>query len=150
MTLTFASLLGLLLALGAPVAGIEQHPSGNQLHPDVAYALIMVPGGTATSAEHAVWPDGMEIQSPSAMKAVANCPTSRVCAFSNTATSGSMLSWSTCGVHSTAALLQVKSIANARAGGVLQARNGTSVIGSALAGTWTNVTGTVTDVRCIQ
>src|SRR5690606_12331443 len=41
-----------------------------------------------------------------------------------------------------------KSVANARSTGSVQARNGTTVPKTVYAGSWSNVTGTVTNLRC--
>lgn len=124
---------------------------GVKVHAAVAYALATVPGGIVIDPWHAVWPDGMEIQAPRPdSRSVLNCPTSRVCAFEEIATGGSMLSWSTCGTHNTNGLTTVKSIANARSDGILQARNGLAVLATTNAGTWKNVTGEVDNLRCFE
>ena len=144
------------LLLAAALVVTTPAPAGatideRTLHPDVVFALEAVPGGVALDSRHAVWPDGMEIVVPNpALRAVGACPTARVCAFKSSGATGTMLSWSTCGTHNTAALATVGSIANARTSGILQARNGSSVVAMASAGSWTNVFSTVTNVRCLQ
>ncbi len=145
------TIVAVLLSGLATVPVNDTHDGGQKVHADIAYALAAVPGGVVLDPWHAVWPDGMEIQVPHpGSRAVLNCPTARVCAFDDLATSGTMLSWSTCGTFSTSGLFQVKSIANARSDGILQARNGLSVLATANAGTSKNVTGDVDNVRCLE
>lgn len=130
----------------------EASGSSFDVHPDVAYALSVQPGGVATSYWSAVWVDaGMRLDVPSA-RAVGTCATGSVCAFSAGALAGTKLSWTTCGSHSTAALAQVGSIANARASGTLQARQATTVRASAGPNAWASVPFTywtyITSISC--
>jgi hypothetical protein len=118
----------------------------------VRRALEVTPGGHATSDHSAYWPElGMTLTSAAvgaAARAVGSCGTGSVCAYSGSSLSGSKLSWSSCGSHPTSALASVRSIANGRASGTLQARNGSTVRASAAAGTQKNVSGTVTNIYC--
>lgn len=119
---------------------------------DVAAVMDAVPGGVLIDADHAIWPrTGMELTSAEAagVFAVGSCQTGRVCAFSGANRSGSKLSWSTCGTFTISAFT-VRSIADARSTGYLQARNGTTVVATANAGASANVFGTVTNVRCVS
>lgn len=140
----------MLVVLGF-ASGAKTEEAEFPLDPAVEYALAAVPGGTALGSRHAVWPDGMELTVPDPMlRAVGACPTNRVCAFGGTGLGGAMLSWNTCATHSTAALPAVGSVANARSIGILQARNGTTVVTTAVAGTWKNVYSVITNVHCIN
>lgn len=126
--------------------------------PEVAYALQAQPGGVAIDYWHAEWPGiGMTLTVPSsspspsfsALAAVGACASGRVCAFNGYGATGTFLSWSTCGSHSTTALSgSVRSIGNARSSGTLHARNGTSVVASAAPGKSANVYATVTNIYC--
>ena len=132
--------------LGAPSAAHATEP----IDPVIAQALAETPGGVVEDARNAYWPAlDMRLTVPDPFaRSVLMCPTSRVCAFSGYDTAGSMLSWGTCGVFSTTSIV-TRSIADARATGYLQARNGTTVLATASAGNYANVSGTVTDIRCV-
>lgn len=144
-----ASALLVILAvvgLGSPASADESPVS-----PQVAYALEAEPGGVAVDYWHAVWPElGMTLTVPTSASraAVGSCASGKVCAFGGYAATGSYLSWSSCGSHSTSALGNVRSIANARSTGTLKARNGTTVLATASAGSSTNVYGTTTNIYC--
>lgn len=120
------------------------------LHPDIAAALEKIPGGVVIDANHAEWPDlGMRMDVPGhGDKAVGSCATGNVCAFNGTGLTGTRVSWSSCGTNSPG--MTVRSIANARSAGYAQARSSSgSVLATAIAGSWANVSGTVADVRCV-
>lgn len=120
------------------------------LHPDVAGALERVPGGVVIDARHAHWPElGMRIDVPADDdRAVGSCATGNVCAFSGTGLSGTRVSWSSCGTYAPG--ITVRSIANARSAGYVQARSSSgSVLATAIAGSSANVSGAVADVRCV-
>jgi hypothetical protein len=120
------------------------------LHPDIAAALVEVPGGVAIDANHAEWPDlGMRMDVlGDGDKAVGSCATGNVCAFNGTGLTGTRVSWSSCGTYSPG--MTVRSIANARSAGYAQARSSSgSVLATAIASSWANVSGTVADVRCV-
>ncbi|UPL10593.1 peptidase inhibitor family I36 protein [Microbacterium sufflavum] len=122
------------------------------LHPDVVYALEHVPGGVAVDAHTAEWPDlGMQLTVPSPyQRAVGSCATGQYCAYSEPNRGGTRLSFSVCSIVSTAGLSTVRSIANARSSGTVQARNAAStVLASAGAGVTANVVGAVTNLRCL-
>lgn len=125
------------------------------LHPDIAYALQEVPGGIVIDAHHAEWPElGMVIEVPEHgehHRAVGSCATGAICAFSGSNLTGARLSWSSCGTHSTSGLSSVGSIANARSSGYLQARTSSGgVQATAIAGSWSNASGAITNVRCVS
>lgn len=119
------------------------------LHPDIAAALEDLPGGVVVDATHAYWPElGMSMDvPPEDDKAVGSCATGNVCAFNGTGLSGTRVSWSSCGTYAPG--MTVRSIANARSAGYAQARSSSgSVLATAIAGSWANVSGSVADVRC--
>lgn len=124
--------------------------AAEDLHPDVAAALERVPGGVVIDARHARWPElGMRIDVPADDdRAVGSCATGNVCAFSGTGLSGTRVSWSSCGTYAPG--ITVRSIANARSAGYVQARSSSgSVLATAIAGSSANVSGAVADVRCV-
>lgn len=148
-----AILLGLVIALGATPA-YAADPGGRAVDPQVVAMLEEVPGGIVIDATHAVWPElDMELSVSSASgisaRSVGACATGKFCAFNATSIGGSVLSFSTCGVNAIPSSFSVKSVANARTSGSLQARNGTTVLKTVSAGSWSNVTGTVTNLRCL-
>lgn len=137
------------MTLIAPAAYAQSAPD---IDPEIAAVLDAVPGGTVIDADHAVWPAlGMRMTSADAVSAfaVGSCATGAVCAFSGLNGSGSKLSWSTCGTFTISAFT-VRSIADARSTGYLQARNGTTVVATAYAGASANVYAAVTNVRCVS
>jgi len=120
-------------------------------HPDALYAMASVPGGVLVDDETVVWPAlGMVLNADgTSSRAVGSCGTGLFCAYSGANQSGTKLSFSVCTTASTAALSAVRSLANARASGVVQARNSAgSVLASAPAGTAVNVGGTTVILRC--
>lgn len=122
----------------------------DDLHPDIAAALEDLPGGVVIDANHAHWPElGMSIDVPTEEeRAVGSCATGNVCAFNGTGLSGTRVSWSSCGTYAPG--MTVRSIANARSAGFAQARSSSgSVLATAIAGSWANVSGSVADVRCV-
>jgi hypothetical protein len=148
----FALLIVPLLAAAAALlpAAAASAQSADEVHPSIRYALAAEPGGVVVDDSTAYWPAiGMTLTVPrEAARSVGPCATGRICAFQSSNLGGAYLSWASCGTYSTAALPSVGSIANARSSGTLQARNGTTVVASAGANSWTNVFSTVTNVRC--
>lgn len=149
--------LGMLTAPSASAADSEL-----QADPTVLEMLEAVPGGVLLSETHAIWPEtGMELVVPSsttglsaarsvAAQSVGLCPAGRVCAFDQTATAGARLSWSTCGTAFPVGSFTVRSIADARSSGYVQAKYGSTVRATAYAGDWTNVYGTVSRINCVS
>ncbi|MDQ1175639.1 hypothetical protein AB6V29_04970 [Microbacterium sp. 20-116] len=124
--------------------------STDELHPDIAAALAQIPGGVVIDSHHAEWPElGMTIDVPSDHEdAVGSCATGNVCAFSGSSLSGTRVSYSTCGTYSPS--ITVRSIANARSAGYLQARSSSgSVLATAIATSWANVSGSVATLNCV-
>ncbi len=142
-----AALTLLMSALAVPAANASQITPDDQ----IAYALAHEPGGYATGAHTAYWPDLDETMTSSeaiTTQSVGSCGTGSVCAYGGYSLTGAKLSWSSCGTHSTAALPSTGSIADARSSGSLQARNGSTVVATAKAGGQANVWSTVTNVKC--
>lgn len=150
MRLLASALIASLLVVGggsAP-AGVSHDRA---LHPDVRVALERVPGGIVVDETTVVWPAlGMMLET-AVGRAVSDCATDAVCAFSGGSGGGTKLQWSSCGTHSTAALSKVGSIVNERSG-TLKARAGTTVRASASVGSWANVPAAyvydITNVTC--
>ncbi len=124
--------------------------------------LEAVPGGVVIDEYHAVWPD-LEMEMTvapaeseayaarsAALAAVGACATGKVCAVSLSATNGSKLSWGTCNTSFPVGTFTVRSIADARSSGYVQAKYGTTVRATAYAGGWSNVYGTVSRISCVS
>ncbi|MGB3373774.1 MAG: hypothetical protein WBA87_01365 [Microbacterium sp.] len=148
----------MLAAVAAVMAILASAPAASAAeatvpHADIAAMMDAVPGGVLIDADHAVWPStGLEMTSSAAVTpfSVGSCATGSVCAFSSANLGGSKLSWSTCSTFTISSSFTVRSIADARSSGYLQARNGTTVLATANAGASANVYGTVTNVRCVS
>jgi hypothetical protein len=153
MTVLASCLLGVVIALGAAPAYAAE--TGDvEVHPEVATMLAEVPGGVAVDYTHAVWPRlGMELAvrdaTSLAARSVGSCATNRICAFNGSSLGGSMLSFSTCTVSAIPGSFTTRSVANARGSGYVQARNASTVLATVNAGNWANVSGTVTNLRCV-
>jgi len=144
---TTAALILLLAAVPTAADAAEQ------VDPQVAYALDAVPGGEVVDARTAYWPElGMTLTVPDLRlrDAIGTCPNGSVCAYKGTNLTSTRLSWTTCTTHSTTALgAPARSIADARSTGYLQARNGTTVVATAVAQSWNNVGVANDNVRCV-
>jgi hypothetical protein len=152
-TAVLAGLLGLVLTVGAAPA-MAAAEDDRELDPLVAAVLDEVPGGVVIDGRHAVWPElDMELSVPvgSGMvpRSVGSCATGRICAYSSTSLGGSSLTFGTCAVYAIPPSFAVKSVANARSSGTVQARNGSTILKTVSAGSWGNVSGTVTNLRCL-
>lgn len=144
-----AAMATALLVLGA---SHPAHADTTSVHPDVQYALSVVPGGTLVDPLTAVWPaTGMTLSaSASAPRAVGTCATGQFCAYSGANRSGTKLSWSACGTVSTSALATVGSVANARSSGKVHALNSANaVLTTVAAGGSVNVVGATRSLRCV-
>lgn len=147
-------------AFGAPAAAAAE--TTVEPDPQIAAMLESVPGGVALDAYHAVWPEldmEMTVAEPradsysarsSAIASVGACATGKVCAFSLSGTNGAKLSWGTCNTSFPVGTFTVRSIADARSSGYMQAKYGTTVRATAYAGNWTNVYGTVSRISCVS
>ncbi|MDN3445325.1 hypothetical protein [Microbacterium sp. APC 3901] len=152
-----AAVGGLLTALmlGTPAFADAGADTRDRVDPLILEVMAEVPGGVIIDAQHAVWFRlGMELVAAEQPRAestasVGSCATGTVCVYTGSSLGGAKLSWSACGVLPIPSSFSAKSIADARSGGYAQARNGTTVLATALAGGWANVGGTSTNVRCV-
>lgn len=143
-----AALAATLLLVATPTAA---DASTDELHPDVVYALEALPGGVAIGTHQAVWPElGMELTASSRFaRSVGSCATGSYCAYSGSGLTGTRLAFTICTTVSTAPLRTVKSIANARSSGMVQARNSAGqVLATAFANSSASVSGTTVGLRC--
>lgn len=159
-TLAGAALL-IAGAFGAPAAAAADQAI--EPDPQIAAMLEAIPGGVALDAYHAVWPeidmemavaapqtDSFAARSSAAIASVGACATGKVCAFSLSGTNGAKLSWGTCNTSFPVGTFTVRSIADARSSGYIQAKYGTTVRATAYAGTWKNVYGSVSRITCVS
>lgn len=156
-----AGRVALAIALGVLTAGtVGGAATAEDFGDEEVAALVVdvmkeVPGGIIVDANRAVWPDlGMTLTVPSRAEvglraAVGSCATGQVCAFTGGSLTGAKLSWTTCSTHTIPSSFVTRSIADARSSGSLQARNGSTVLATAPANGWANVSGTANNVRCI-
>lgn len=147
-----AVVLGLVMTLGAAPA-MAAAEDDRAVDPLVAAVLDEVPGGVMIDGRHAVWPQlDMVLTVPASSGivpwSVGSCTTGRICAYNNTSLGGASLTFGTCAVHTIPSSFPVKSVANARGSGSVQARNGSTVLKTVAPGSWGNVSGTVTNLRC--
>lgn len=159
-----AGIVGLILVAGAvfaPPAAADD--GGITPDPQIAEMLAAVPGGIAVSEYRAVWPEldmEMTVPQPASRSAsstsslavtaaaVGTCATGRVCAYSLNGMAGSQLSWSSCNTSFPVGSFEVRSIANARSTGYMQARSRTATLATANAGQWKNVYGATYRISC--
>ena len=124
----------------------------DSVDPQITAALQAVPGGEVLDDHTAYWPAltmTLTVSDRRLREAVGACPNGSVCAFGGVSLTGSRLSWTTCSTFSTTALgVPVRSIADARSTGSLQARNGTTVVATANAQSWASVTSASDNVKC--
>jgi hypothetical protein len=143
------ALAGLLLLVATPTA------QAAAVHPDIQAVLDEVPGGVVVSFSEAYWPalDMAMVVPGSTLSrvAVGSCASGKICSYASANLSGTRLEWSSCATHSVPSSHVSRSFANARASGsIVNARNGTTVVASASAGNWKNLTATVTNFRCVE
>lgn len=157
MIRTLATLALALGLAGSPTAVAAAQAPAETLHPAVEYALAAEPGGFAVTETSALWPElGMRLdvlEAGSALgRAVGDCATGSICAYSAAGQAGVKLTWSSCGSKSTSALGTVGSIANGRSSGTLSARQASTVRASAGANSYANVPvsyrSSITNVYC--
>lgn len=159
-TVMVSAALLLAGAFGASGAAAAEAPEPD---PQIAAMLEAIPGGVVVDAHHAVWPElDMEMtvaaprdesfgsRSSAAIASVGACATGKVCAFSLSGTNGAKLSWGTCNTSFPVGTFTVRSIADARSSGYVQAKYGTTVRATAYAGSWTNVYGSVSRIACVS
>ncbi len=90
--------------------------------------LLEYPGGTQIASNEISWENGAVVLTLAsadgiAPRAVGSCATDAYCAYNGSGLSGSKLTFWTCGIYSTTALGSVRSVANARTGGYVDAKN---------------------------
>ncbi|MGH3689741.1 MAG: hypothetical protein ACRDT7_06270 [Microbacterium sp.] len=152
-TIAGAMLLGTMIALAAAPAQAATQSDG-PVDPEIIAMLDEVPGGVIVDSTHAVWPAlGMELSiRPIALRSassVGSCATDRFCAYSAGSLGGNKLTFSVCSVNTIPSTFIVKSVANARGTGYVQARNGSTTVATVNAGSWANLSGTVNNLRCV-
>lgn len=139
----------LLMGMGNAAVAAD---GGSAVDPKIAAVMTEVPGGVVVDYHHAVWPAldmamAVPILNGVTAYSVGSCATGKVCAYDQTALTGASLTWGTCSSFTISAFT-VRSIADARTSGYVQARYGTTVRATAAAGAWANVSGSVDNVRC--
>lgn len=149
----WAMIAGLVIAVATVAPASASTDDSVEVDPQVARMLAEVPGGELVDAHHAVWPEqGMELIVPAstmARAAVGQCATGKYCLYTGYSLSGSVLTFAVCGIQSVPSSFTARSLANARSGGFVQARSGTTVLATASAGAWTTVGGTTSNLRCV-
>lgn len=155
MRKTLAALAAAAICL---VGASPAHADSRQTLDDrVAEVLEQFPGGVRVASNVIEWDEGavtltLEVPGTFAPMAVGSCATGAYCAYSAVSLTGSKLSFTTCNTTvSTAALGGVvRSIANARGSGTVQARNssGTNLATISAGGQLNSAPGGVTHLRC--
>lgn len=133
-------------------ASVDDEPSD----PVLAHLLAEVPGGVRIGHVGAVWPElDMEYRSepaaPSAERsalAVGSCATGRICAYRGLSLTGGVLSWGTCGNIPIPSSFVTRSVAHARAAGLVRVRNGTATVATISAGGWADIHTPVNNLAC--
>lgn len=153
---SIAIALGVLLAVVTVSPASALDDGAGDVAPEIAQMLADVPGGVLLDENHAVWPAlDMEMAVPAASprsfsaSSVGPCASGRICLFTSYSLGGTMLAFTTCGVHAIPSTFAARSLAHARSSGYTQARNGTTVLATAYVGGWANIYGTATNVRCV-
>jgi hypothetical protein len=143
-----------LWLLGASPTHADSRPT---LDEEIDQVLTQFPGGVRVAANVIEWEGGavtLTLEAPGAFApmSVGSCATGSYCAYSGANLSGSKLSFTTCNTTvSTAALGGVvRSIANARSSGSVQARNssGTTLATISAGGQLNSAPGGVSHLRC--
>ncbi|WP_226533004.1 hypothetical protein [Microbacterium paraoxydans] len=148
-----AALFGVVAVWGAAPA-MASTPDDREVDPLVAAVLDEVPGGVIIDATHAEWPElRMALSVPSASgvtaRSVGSCATGKICAYNGSSLGGSSLTFGGCGANAVPSSFSVRSVANARSSETVQARNAGTVLKTVSPGSWANVSGTVTNLRCV-
>lgn len=139
-----------LVAAGGPAVAAAEEP----VDPQLAQLLDEVPGGVMIDGDRAVWPElDMEYSAGAAApravaRSVGSCATGRICAYNATNLGGGILSWGSCTTIAIPSSFATRSAANARTSGYMQVRNGSSVLATVTANSWSNVSGSATNIRC--
>ncbi|WP_426168574.1 hypothetical protein [Microbacterium sp. DWRC1-3] len=151
--MTIASLLTTMITPLMASASTDM----DNVHPEIAEALSQIPGGVVIDATHAYWAEwDMDLRvlgsAGLAARSVGSCATGKICAYTSGSLVNMYVSWGACSTSlpvPNSSQYAMRSLANARSTGYAQARNGTTVLATANAGGWTNVSGTPNLIRCV-
>ena len=132
----------------APVAA-----HADTVDPQITAALKALPGGEIIDDHTAYWPDltmTLTVVNPLLRDAIGGCPNGSNFIILIDTPSGAKPSSTSCSTFSTTVIPGgvVRSIADARSTGSLQARNGTTVVATATAQSWNTVTAATDNVKC--
>ena len=145
---TAAALIAVLsLLTGTPAFAATSAGPSPQAQIDAAMAAM--PGGTQTDADTVTWDGGTIELDVAGPNVVGSCATGSFCVYSGVSLSGSKISYAACGTYTVTAFT-VKSIANARATGSVEAQNssGTTLATVSAGGRLNTAPSGVTKVRC--
>lgn len=152
-----AMTIALLLASIVTPSVANASTDVEDVHPEIAAALEQIPGGVVIDANHAYWAEwDMDVRVPSSsrlmLRSVGTCATGKICAYTSAALVNMYISWGTCSASlpiPNSSQYPVRSFANARSSGFAQARNGSTVLATANAGGWANISATPTSIMCV-
>ncbi len=127
---------GITLAISSPLAASASTPSPREsLQQRIDAIIATYPDGTQIGTNEISWNDGSEILTLETATdgirplTVGNCATGDYCVYSGAALSGSKLTFTSCpATQSTAPVGTVRSIANARSTGYVQAKNSSGTV----------------------
>ena len=129
---TLIALVALLIAPGSARAEEVDRPDGTlSVQQRIDEAMQARPGGIQFSATEISWDDGavvLTVDGGVGPHAIGSCATGAFCAWDGANLTGSKLSFTSCGTHSTAGLSVVRSIANARSSGSVKAKNASGTV----------------------
>lgn len=147
-----------LLSLVAPFAASADEPASDALQQRIDSILTQYPGGMQTAANEVSWDDGdivLTLDSGNGIGplAVGSCETGKYCAYSGIGLSGSKITFTTCGTtQSTSPIGTVRSLANARSSGRIEAKSSGGIVLASL-GSNASIASTptgVTQVTCVN
>lgn len=155
--LAVAALLLGTLGIVAPADG-----SPGNMQQRIAAAIEATPGGVQVSWNEVSWNNGdvvltlaPETGEPTAAgetapaAAVGSCANDRHCVYSLPGLAGNKLTFTTCTSQGVGPLgAPVKSVANARTGVTVTAKNGTAVVLTVGGNSWANTSAAITTVSC--
>lgn len=123
------SLLAAAIAVALTLGGaLSASANEDPMQERVDRVLLEYPGGTQIASNEVAWENGAVVLTLAPTDgieplAVGSCATGSYCAYNGSGLSGSKLTFSTCGTYSTTALGTVRSVANARTSGYVDAKN---------------------------
>lgn len=156
--LPLAALIAVAVTPALPAPAVAAPADAASVQDVIDAALARAPGGVQTGPNTVEWEDGaieLTVADPAAVTvlAVGSCATGAYCAYDGTSLTGSKLTFWTCDtVVSTSVLSSVGSIANARATGVVQARNSSGIPMATVSagGQLASAPAGVTSLRCVS